>query len=153
MHNFEQVKDVLDHGRKVHAELRKFYDSLNEQHQQERVKMVLDYLSRHEQNREEALERFEQDARKGILDTWMQYAPSSNVEEILKNCVISPDMSVDEVVKLGMDFDNALVELYRDAAREAEEEHIKELFQDLVKMETSERQRLARDTMSMLRET
>lgn len=153
MHNFEQVKDLLDHGRKVHAELRKFYDCLNEQHQQERVKMVLDYLSRHEQNREEALERFEHDARKGILDTWMQYAPSSKVEEMLKNCVIAPDMSVDEVVKLGMDFDNALVELYRDAAREAEEEHVKELFQDLVNMENEERQRLARDAMSMLRET
>jgi rubrerythrin len=152
MHNFEQVKDVLDHGRKLHAELRKFYDSLNEHKQQDRVRMVLDYLSRHERNLEEALERFEHDARKGILETWMQYAPSDNVEKILKSCVIKPNMSVDEVVKLATDFDDALVELYKDAAREADEEHVKELFQDLINMENTERQSLARDTTSMLRE-
>jgi rubrerythrin len=82
----------------------------------------------------------------------MQYAPSNNVEKILKNCVVRPNMSVDEVVKIAMDFDDALVELYKDAAREAEEEHVKELFQDLINMENTERQSLARDTMSMLRE-
>ncbi|HUL11170.1 MAG TPA: hypothetical protein VLU73_03250 [Methylococcaceae bacterium] len=152
MHNFEQVKDVLDHGRKLHAELRKFYDSLNGQNQQDRVRMVLDYLSRHEQNREEALERFEHDARKGILETWMQYAPSSTVEQKLKATCIAPNMSVDEVLKLAMEFDNALVELYKEAAREAEEDHVKAVFQDLVKMENGEKERLARDTMSMLRE-
>ena len=114
--------------------------------------MVLDYLSRHEQNLEDALERFEHDARKSILDTWMQYAPSSKVDQMLKATCIAPNMSVDEVVRLAIDFDNALIELYKDAAREADEEPVKELFQDLVNMENDERQRLARDTMSMLRE-
>lgn len=48
MHNFEQVKDVLDYGIHLHNQLTELYDSLNQQNDQARVKMLLDYLSRHE---------------------------------------------------------------------------------------------------------
>ena len=67
MHNFEQVKDVLDYGKTVHADLRKFYESLNEQNEQAHVKMLLDYLSRHESHLEETLERFETGSQHDVL--------------------------------------------------------------------------------------
>lgn len=149
MHNFEQVKDVLDYGKKLHAELRGFYDSLNEQSQQTRVKMMLDYLSRHEQHREEALQRFEHDAKKQILDTWMQYAPSIDIEAIVKSHSIVPGMSVDEVIKLAMEFDNALVELYKEAAREVDVPHVQEVLQNLVDMENQEKLRFVRDAIML----
>jgi hypothetical protein len=145
LHNFEQVKDVLDYGIELHAQLRTLYSDLGEQSDQARVKMVLDYLSRHERNRAEALRRFEQPPHANSLDVWLQYAPSLEIEQMLKDCAIRPDMSVDDVVKISLRFDNALIEIYKEAAREAEDTNARAIFENLVEMEEKEKQRFIRD--------
>lgn len=139
MHNFEQVKDVLDYGKAIHTELRKFYESHNEQNRQARVKMLLDYLSRHESHLEETLERFEAENQRNVLETWMQYAPSIDIQQIIKGKCLSQDMSVDDVVQLALEFDEAVVELYREAADESDVPHVKEVFQSLVELENQEK--------------
>ena len=145
LHNFEQVKDVLDYGKELHAQLSVLYTSLGRASEQARVKMLLDYLSRHERNRRQALQRFEQDSQTGSLDVWLQYAPSPEIERLLADCVIRPDMSVDEVARIALAFDDALIEIYREAAREAEDTRAKELFENLADQEEKEKQRFVRD--------
>lgn len=145
MHNFEQVKDVLDYGIGVHARLHDVYEKLQRQSEQTRVKMVLDYLSRHEQNREEAMQRFEDGARKNILNMWLQYAPSSKIEQLLTQYDARSDMSVDDVIKLAMSFDDALIALYRETARESDDPRVRDVFQNLAEMENREKQRFIRD--------
>lgn len=147
MNNFEQVKDVLDYAKTVHADLRKFYDSLNEKNQQERVKILLDYLSRHENHLEETLERFEAGSQTHVLETWMQYAPSINIQQLIDGKSIRTDMSVDDVVKLAVEFDDAVVELFREAADECEIPTVKEVFHNLVELENQEKLRLVRDAL------
>ncbi|BBA33652.1 hypothetical conserved protein [Methylocaldum marinum] len=145
MHNFEQVKDVLDYGIQLHGQLTDLYDSLNQQNDQARVKMLLEYLSRHERNREQAMQRFENGSRKGILNFWLQYSPGSNVDQLLKKCSVRPDMSVDDVIKIAMDFDNALIELYKGAAIIVDDPRAKEIFANLAEMEEQEKHRFIRD--------
>jgi hypothetical protein len=145
LHNFEQVKDVLDYGKELHAQLSVLYTSLGRQSEQARVKMLLDYLSRHERNRRQAIQRFEQDPHAGSLDVWLQYAPSPEIERMLANCVIRPDLSVDDVARIALAFDDALIAIYREAAREAEDTRARELFENLAEMEEKERQRFIRD--------
>jgi rubrerythrin len=65
---------------------------------------------------------------------------------MLKDCKIRPDMSVDDVVKIAMNFDDALIEIYKEAAREAEDTNAKAMFENLVEMEQKEKQRFIRDT-------
>ena len=103
MRNFEQVKDVLDYGQKIHADLQSFYRSINDEKQQTRVKMLLDFLSRHEQHREKALADFEGEAKKHILDTWLQYKPSIDIEKLIGDQSIQPNMPIDEVTKIAVD--------------------------------------------------
>lgn len=145
MHNFEQVKDVLDYGIQIHTRLRDVYDRLQQQSEQTRVKMVLEYLSRHERNREYAMQRFEEDARKNLLNVWLQYAPSSNIEQLLSQCDTGADMSVDDVIKLAMCFDDALIALYQETAREIDEPRVQDVFLNLAEMEIREKQRFIRD--------
>jgi rubrerythrin len=149
MHNFEQVKDVLDHGRQLHAELRGFYESLNEKEQQARVHLLLDYLSRHERHLEETVARFEGESKRQVLDTWMQYAPSIDVNKLInvKSLAAHGDMSVDEVVRLAIEFDDAMVELYREAADEADISRVKDVFRNLVELESHEKLKMVRDTL------
>lgn len=145
LRNFEQVKDVLDYGIELHAHLRTLYDKIGEQAEQARVKMLLEYLSRHERSRAEAMRRFEEAPKNRVLDVWLQYAPSSEIEQMLAQCVIKPDMSVRDIVKIAMTFDNALIAIYKEAAREAEDTTAKAVFQNLVEMEEKERQRFVFD--------
>jgi rubrerythrin len=145
MHNFEQVIDVLDYGRKLHIQLREFYNSLHYESEQTRVKMLLDYLSSHERNREIALERFEEESRQSILNLWLQYAPPSHVEDLLNHCAIRSDLTVDDVVKMAMTFDDALIELYDGVVQIIDDEHAKAVFTNLSAMEKQEKQRFIRD--------
>lgn len=145
MHNFEQVKDVLDYGIKLHSELTELYASLNRQNDQTRVKMLLDYLSRHEKNREQAMQRFEDGSRKSILNFWLQYSPGSNVEQLLRDYAVRADMSVDDVIKIAMAFDDAMIELYKGAALIVDDPHAREVFTNLAEMEEQEKHRFIRD--------
>lgn len=145
LRNFEQVKDVLDYGIELHGELTKLYGKLADRSEQARAKLLLDYLGRHERGRAEALQRFEADPRAGCLDVWLQYAPSPEVERRLADCAIRPDMSVDEVMRVALDFDDALIDIYQEAAREAEDTQARALFENLIAMEEKEKQRFIRD--------
>lgn len=145
MHNFEQVKDVLDYGIDLHMRLRDVYDQLGHQSEQTRVKMVLDYLSRHESNRQQAMQRFEAGTRRKVLDQWLQYAPSSNIEQLLVDSNKCSNLTVDDVIAMAMRFDDALIALYRETATEIEDTKVREVFQNLAEMEYREKQRFVRD--------
>lgn len=147
MHNFEQVREVLDFGRELHTQIEKFYKKSSAQEQQVRVKMLLDYLSRHEKHMAEGLKHFEEETKKSILDFWLQYAPSAEIEDMIKGLSVHPAMTVDEVIKIAMDFDDALVELYKDVAREADDPDVKAVFENLVEMENHEKLNVMRNTM------
>ncbi len=147
--SFEQVKDVLDYSKQLHAQIRQYYDALSEQSVQRRVKMLLDYLSRHEKNMEQSLDVYEQEAKGSVLDVWLQYAPSTDIEGVLKRCVIKPSMSVDEVIKIALEFDDALVELYKEVVREVDDDRVKAAFKNLIEMENQEKFTLVRSAIQL----
>ena len=53
---------------------------------------------------------------------------------------------MDDVVKTALRFDDALTEIYKEAAREAEDTNARAVFENLVEMEVREKQRFVRDT-------
>ncbi|CAI8821424.1 MULTISPECIES: hypothetical protein [Methylococcus] len=154
MKNFEQVRDVLDHGKELHDQIRAYYETLKKQTDQSeiRLKMALDYLSRHEDEQKEMLERFEENARSALLNTWLQFAPSDHVEELLAKTKPRPGMSVDEVVQIACAFDDALVTLYKEAAAEMDDPKARNVFNNLAEASEKEKQRIVRDTQQMLHE-
>lgn len=135
MHTFEQVKDVLNYSKTIHAGLRKLYASINEKPQQERVKMLLEYLYEQEHQLEQTISNFEAVSSQPVLDTWVQYGPSFNIQELIDGQKIHPDMLFDEVIDLAIKFDDALVAFYRQAENESDIPRIKEIFQNLAEME------------------
>ncbi|MDD2770349.1 MAG: hypothetical protein PHT19_16625 [Methylococcus sp.] len=154
MRNFEQVRDVLDHGKTLHVQIRDYYDTLKRQSDQSeiRLRMALDYLSRHEDEQREMLERFEENARGAILNTWLQFAPSDRVEGLLATATTRPGMSIDDVVQIACAFDDALVTLYKEAAAEMDDPKARNVFNNLAEASEKEKQRIVRDTQQMLHE-
>lgn len=145
----KQVKDFLDYGRGLHGEIQAFYDSLNEHTDKERLKMLLGYLSRHEQHMEESLHRFEQVTRKEILDVWLSHAPRVSIQDMVGQCGVAERMGLDDVVDMALKFDAAMIKLYRDVAEHANDAQVKGVFQNIVSMEESDTNKLLCDASAM----
>lgn len=147
----QQVKDILDFGKKMHASIGECYAHLETKSDQERIRMLLNHLGRHEKNLEENLARFAADAQPKILDTWLSHVPQTQMDSLLGRCMVLKGASVDDIVRMGMEFDDALIDLYREVAREATQAEVKEVFLSLVDEENNQKLNLVQ-SVNQLRE-
>lgn len=140
----KQVREFVHFGKELHGKIKELYEELNEEARLERVRMVLEFLARHEEHMEEALARFEKDTRKGILEAWLEYKPELDVEAVMGRFPVADKPSSDELFQLAMEFDDTLVKLYREGADKAHDARTKEVFQSLLRLEEREKIQLAR---------
>lgn len=128
---FEQVRDVIDRARRFHHEIAEFYRQLEDHADKEKVKLILQYLERHELMLEGKLKDFEDDAGANILDTWFKYAPNEEIQKIIAQLVVKDDMSPPEVVNMALKLDDAMLNLYRQAADNAAVDEVRDVFNNL----------------------
>jgi rubrerythrin len=148
---FETTKDVLDHAKEFHHQLSDYYGQLREKADRERVKMLLDYLSRHEKHLEESLADFENEVSEKILKTWFQYPPPKATLAACQTLVLEedPDISVDGVIELALKMDECLVQLYQAMIKSSESEDVRGIFQNLLEMEKHEEVELVRNAFRL----
>lgn len=146
---FDQTKDVLNHARKFHRRLSKFYEDLKDSVEKERTRALLDYLSRHEHYLDETLGKFQEAVSDNLLDTFVNYkAETANVSEIT-DFEISEDMTVDDVVAAAMHFDALLIKFYGDMVRKTNSVKVREMFENLLVMEQHEQIELSKQTLEL----
>jgi rubrerythrin len=145
----KQVREFVDFGKHLHGKIKELYDDLNEHARLERVKMLLDFLSRHEQHMEESLARFEKESRHGILEAWLEYSPGLDVDKVMDRFHLRENPSSDEIVQIAMDFDDTLVSLYKEVAEKANNPKVKALFKNLLQLEEKEKVQVARAAMTL----
>jgi rubrerythrin len=148
---FETIKDVLDHVREFHHQLSTFYRNLIDKTDMERVRMLLDYLSQHEEHLEESMARYESEVSERILKSWFQYPPPKEIPGICKTLAVDEvvDLSVDGVIKLALELDDCLIDLYNEMIRGSKSEEVREVFQSLLDMEKQEELELVRDSLEL----
>jgi len=137
-----QVRDVFGLARQFHQSLSEFFAGLAGRSDRTRVKLLLDWLSRHEANLQTCLQRFEEDRSNDVLDAWMEYATEESPFEGLDALTIEGPLSVDAVAELALRLDDALVTFYEDIAQHAESADVKKLFQTLLTMARSDEKEL-----------
>jgi hypothetical protein len=145
MRTFERTRDVIDHVRHFHRALSEYFHRLSDQTAIERVKLLLDYLSRHEARLDEALSEYEDAASKRILENWFQYTTEKDLFESCRHLEVRPDMSIDDVSELALRWDSCLIEFYREMASCSDCEDVGDLFRELLKTAEQDRKRLSRD--------
>lgn len=147
----EQTRDILEHARQFHRQVSEFYDQLSSQAEKERIKMLLEYMSRHEKNMAKTLEKFERSAPKRLMGACykvgLQFRPCS---EVVRDLNVSSDMSVDDVLQMGLEFDDCLIAVYKDRAESAPDEKVRGVFQNLVELAQKEKRLLSRDAQRVL---
>ena len=149
MKSFERTQDVLDHARAFHKELQRLYQQLSTETEKERVKMLLEYLSRHEEHLEQSLSAYEAGASKRVLDTWFKYVPQEDKLQKFRDVKLEPEMSVDDVIEVALQMDNCLVDFYKDMAEVAVSQEVKEVFTNLLEMEEQEKHKLVRNALQL----
>lgn len=147
--HYKTVKDVVDHSRRLHQQISQLYADMSQQHTQERVKMLLDYLQRHEKHLEEVLCQFEQDKSQKVLDSWFQYAPDQDLTDVLSKIAISDHMSTDEVIAMALKLDDYFIELYGSMVESSHSSDAQSVFQNLLDMEKQEKIKTARTALSI----
>lgn len=149
MKTFEQTRDVLDHARSFHHQVAELYHSLENTAEQKRVKMLLDYLQRHERHLEQSLSDYEGEASKQILDTWFQYTLEGDPADLLSEVKVKKDMTVDDVVRLALRLDDYLIDLYRSMVAHSDIPEVKEVFANLLELEQQEEHQIARNALRL----
>lgn len=146
--SYSTVKDVLDYSQELHEHARNLYQQLRDQTQRERVDMMLQLLAEHEDTLAQSMKNMQDHASDRVLQEWHQFEPGS-VAEALDGCKeCHPDMSVDDLVKMALKIDDYLISLYRQMASEATSSDSRQLFENLVQLEETEKVRTVRAALS-----
>ncbi len=142
--NYIRMQDVIEQSRTVHHQLRQYYKSLEDKTHEERIRMFLEYLSRHEQHLEAVMERFEQEMTEHILNMRVQYVPEPDqADDSLQTLSVTPEMSVEQVVKTALRMDDYLIRTYSAIADQTAYPEVRDTFEDLIRLETNEKKSLS----------
>lgn len=147
MKTYKQTYDIIDCLRSFHQQMKDFYERLHEKDEKQKVKMLLDYLSRHEKHREETLAKYEEEASRKVMETWFKYIPKVLYPDCFENISIRSNMSVDDVIGIALHFNNCLVELYTRLVENTPGNEVRNVFISLLERMKKEKMNLARDAL------
>ena len=147
MIRYSQVKNMLEQVSDFHGQLVQYYDRLSKEAEQHRVKMLLDHMSKHEQDLQEGLRAYEESATQNVMDTYIDCEYCNEILATCRQTPIAPETNVDGVIKVAMDVDNCLLRFFREVAEHAETERVRDVFRNLVDMEETELRKLAMNAL------
>ena len=143
------VQALLDQARDFHRQLRELYATCGASVESERVKMLTDYMEEREETLEKAISEYENGAAKRILETSLKFTPGNETSTCFDDVSITPDMSLEDVLRMGLVLDEALVCFYRQIAEDAACEDVRNLFAQLMSQEEREKRQTVRSTMEL----
>jgi len=141
---YGQAKEILKYARDFHNQVSKFYQQISDTGQSDRVKLLLDYMIRHEKHLEKSLEDFEQSISSKALEAWYQYSKEQRTFAPLESIKYIANMPVDEIMKIATTIDNCLITSYKGIAETTNVPEVKEIFQNLLEMEEQQKHIKAR---------
>lgn len=141
----QQTRNIIDHVQKFHHWVSQYYHRLADSTQRERTKLLLDYMSDHEQRLANCLAEYELGAPSKILDTWLISPDAVDAIKLIEDSESVPDMSVDAIIDLGVQLSECAVNVYKNLAESSEPESVKQTFANLLSLEQKALQQFARD--------
>ena len=141
----EQARTIIDHTRDFHQRISSYYHRLADSTQQERVKLLLDYMCEHEKRLALGIEEYENSAPDSILNTWFLTPECTDATKFLEDIPLKSDLSVETIVELGIKATSCVMQVYKTLAEQAEPESVRQVFSNLLQMEEKSQQQFVRD--------
>jgi len=146
---YETVRDVFERVKEFHHRVSEYYKQLYVIADKERVKILLDYMSRHEKNLENYMAEYEDDAPRNVLDSWFKYTPASTYEQCFKDSELDHDMSIDDVIEVGMRLDDCLINAFKRIVDSSESNTIKEIFKCLLNSAERDKKNFVKEALEL----
>ncbi|MFK5927695.1 MAG: hypothetical protein QM483_13785 [Desulfuromusa sp.] len=147
---YGQAKEIISSARAFHQRASTFYQQLNDKAEGARVKMLLDYLVRHEAHLDRALGDYTEEVRTKALDSWYQYAQDHCLLQPFDVSQYPTNMTAEDVMKIGLNIDSCLVASYKGMAEAATSVEVREIFESLLQMEKQQKHKLARIALEII---
>lgn len=144
----ENVNQIIGRIRALHQQLAARFERVETTAAQGRLRMVLDYIARHERHLNQALAAYQGSASRAVLDTWFKNTPGDPIEKCLEKVEVDA-ADTNTVLRSVLAMDRCLVDSFRRIAESAVADEVREFFQQLVDMEEREEHRLIRDAIEM----
>ena|SRR5210317_1294985 len=139
----ETIKDILDWGRRLHEELATIYQSSSAESEDERTRLLLNYIADHENRLAEMIANFEKHDTTGRVDSWMRdYLEKNPFKAGMREVVKFNPMDGEEVLQATIDAHQKMIAMYRDLAQNAKSDRLETLFTSIADMESNELMRM-----------
>lgn len=146
---YETTRDLLQQASELHAGLSRYYQRLAGESEREKVRLLLDYLARHEARLADVVTRVGTESAEVVRNAWFGFELDSEFIRCIPPARPVVDMSVDEIVALAIQLDDCIADLYQLIAIRSELPEVKEVFASLVTLERAEKMRMVRQAMRL----
>lgn len=144
-----QMIDLLRFTEQFHRDLADYYEQLGHEVRREDVKQTLDYMAHHERCLQLCFHEYETAAPKPVTQAWLKNPPEFRYPDGLREKRLHPDMSVDEVLHLAIQFDEALIAFYQHLAGQHLPGELRAAIDAILDMEREEEKRLVRGVQDL----
>ena len=125
---FKRVRDILKILEDEHNQINLYYEHLSKKLKEKRLKLILDHVIQNKNNFKNIIEKYEREGQKSLLDTWIQFFPEQSLKLEMDEIELRPDMSIDEVMKVVIDFDGRLENYFRYLSETTKSSYLKIVF-------------------------
>ncbi len=146
--SFNQTRDILNHARDFHRRLIRFYSTLRPQAHDEITLKLIEDLVDHEKQLEHRLADYEEDAAQDAMDTFFKYMIATT-DQTFEHYFIPEIVDAEYVIKATRYFDETLMRFYEGMAQRSMSVKVREMLENLQKLEQREQQTLSKLMLSL----
>jgi hypothetical protein len=137
-----RISEILLKAEEFEEHLTRVYADVFEHAVGEDLKMLAEYMGRHRERITDAISRLPDEQVEKIKKTPLPYEPQGADWYCFYNFDISSITKTEELIDAAITFDDCLIDLYEQVARQAVSQEIKDFFVSLRRMEKNDKKSL-----------
>ncbi|MCK4999966.1 MAG: hypothetical protein KAS23_10535 [Anaerohalosphaera sp.] len=135
------VSTILERAEEFEERLSQFYKRYSHHTQRASIGLLADHISRHSHHIREYLSKLDDPEKRHICSVQVPYEPTMPDCRCIERSELAFDASVDEVIGAAMQFDEYLLQMYRQVVQQPVAQEVKALFESLIQnIEQEERE-------------
>jgi len=131
MNNFNNVEDFLKQNQKLHSRIAEFYQSLSMQAENQRTKLLLDILIKHEFELLDFVSAYLDKASNKTREAFIQFNPEQNLNALFSTECKHSEVTSEQVEALADRFNQYFSNIYQGIAKSNESQEVEKVFDNL----------------------
>jgi len=131
MNNFNNVQDFLKQNQKLHSRIAEFYQSLSMQAENQRTKLLLDILIKHELELLDFVSAYLDKASNKTREAFIQFDPEQNFDALFSTEFNHAQVTSEQVEALADRFNQYFSDIYQGIAKSNESQEVEKVFDNL----------------------